>query len=85
MSNVSKGQGLKKCQHGKNTTNKGSTTKLIQGQPNTMEVWFVQLEALVISMVTQMKSNAYGSKNAKNQKNNQSYSLDIDPFNIFWN
>lgn len=41
MSNVSKGQGLKKGQHGKNTINKGSTTKPIQGQPNTMEVWFV--------------------------------------------
>jgi hypothetical protein len=69
MSNVNKGQGFKKGQHEKNTINKGSTTKLIQGQPSTMEIWFARLEALVISTVTQMNSNAFGLKKAKDQKN----------------
>jgi hypothetical protein len=75
---------VKKGQHGKNTTNKGSTTKPIQSQPNAMEVWFLQLETLVINMVTQMKFNASRSRKAKNQNYNQSCSLDVDPFNVLW-
>jgi hypothetical protein len=54
--NASKGQGFGKGQKGKGVTNKrpaneGPTTKLVQGQPNTMEARFTLLEAQVTIMV----------------------------------
>jgi hypothetical protein len=64
MSNVNKGarvKGFGKGQKGLNMANKGSTTKLVKGQLNTMEDKFVQFKALITSMVTQVKYNAYGS------------------------
>jgi hypothetical protein len=53
-----KGQGFGKGQKGKGATKKGMATKPTQGQPNTMEVIFAWLEALVINMAAQVKSIA---------------------------
>jgi hypothetical protein len=52
--------------------NKGSTTKPAQGQPNTMEAKFAQLEALITSMATQVKFIASRLGKAKDQKIGQS-------------
>jgi hypothetical protein len=38
-----------------------------------MEARFAQLEALVTSMATQVKSTAFGPEKAKNRENEQSY------------
>jgi hypothetical protein len=62
---VSKGQGFGKGQKGKGAINKGLTTKLAQCQPNTMEARFTQLEALVRSMVAQVKTTTSGLGKAK--------------------
>jgi hypothetical protein len=43
-----------------------------------MEVRFTLLEALVISMVAQVKSIAFGSGNVKDREDNQSYGSDAD-------
>jgi hypothetical protein len=51
---------------GKGVANKGLATKPAQGQPNTMETKFAWLEALITSMVTQVKSIASEPKKAKN-------------------
>jgi hypothetical protein len=48
---------------GKVQPTKRLATKLTQGQPNTMEASFAQLEALVTNKVTQVKSIAFGSWN----------------------
>lgn len=36
------------------------STKLVLSQSNTMEAKFAQLKALVMNMVVQVKSNAFG-------------------------
>ncbi len=70
--NASKGQKRK------NAANKRSATKPTQNQPNTMEVRFTQLEALVINMAAKVKSIAFGPRKVKDRGDNQSYGLDID-------
>jgi hypothetical protein len=47
---LNKGQGSGKGQKGKGAANKGSATKPTQGQPNTMEIKFARLKALITSM-----------------------------------
>ncbi len=58
--------------------NKRLATKPTQGQPNTMEAKFAQLEGLVTSMVTQVKSITSEARKAKDQKYNQSYGLNVN-------
>jgi hypothetical protein len=66
MSNVNKGaRVLGKAKKKKNMANKRSATKLVMGQPHIMGAKFAQLKALITSMVTQVKSNAYGSRLSK--------------------
>jgi hypothetical protein len=66
-------------QKGEGVTNKGLVTKLIQGQPNnTMEARFVWLEVLVTSMMTNVKSNTFRSKKAKDWEYDQSYGSNLD-------
>jgi hypothetical protein len=42
------------------------STKLVLSQSNTMEAKFAQLKALVMNMVAQVKSNAFGLGKVKN-------------------
>jgi hypothetical protein len=44
-----------------------------------MEARFTQLDALIISMATQMKSIAFGSGKAKDREDGRSYGLDDNP------
>jgi hypothetical protein len=43
-----------------------------------MEAKLAQLEALVISMVAQVKSIAFGPRKVKDKEDDQSYGLDVD-------
>jgi len=82
---VNKGQGFGKGQNGKGAANKGSATKPTQGQPNTMEAKYERLEALITSMVAQMKSTASKPKKAKDREDGQSYGSKILLWNWFFN
>jgi gluconate kinase len=57
---------------------KGSTTKLVQGQPNTMEARFAWLEALVTSMATQVKSTTSGLGKVKDREDDKSYGVNAN-------
>ncbi len=58
--------------------NKRLATKPTQGQPNTMEARFAQLEALVAIMGTQVKSTTSELRKAKDRKDSQSYGLNVN-------
>jgi hypothetical protein len=47
-------QGFGKSQNVKSVANKGPTTNSTPNQPNAMEAWFARLEALVMSMASNM-------------------------------
>jgi hypothetical protein len=51
MKNVEKNQGFEKGQKGKGVTNKGLTTKSTPSEPNSIEMRFAFLEALLMNMV----------------------------------
>jgi hypothetical protein len=76
--NSSKGQGFRKGQKGKGVVNTELTTKPTQGHPNTMDIRFAQMEALVASMAAHMKSTTSGLGEAKDKKDDQSYDSDVD-------
>jgi hypothetical protein len=65
LMSANKDEGFKKGEKGKGVANKRSTTKPIQGQPNTMEARFARLKTLVTSMATQVKSTTFTPREAK--------------------
>jgi len=69
---------LGNAKRGKVQPTKRLTTKPTQGQPNTMEVRFAQLEALITSMVAQVKSTAFGPRKVKDKEDDQSYGSNVD-------
>jgi hypothetical protein len=70
---------LEKAIRGKGVANSELSTKLILIQSNAMEAKFAQLKALVMNMVAQVKSNAFGLEKVRDQKNTSFSNLNVNP------